>query len=151
MSKGQLRSASLIVNQATGRLLRASLAAQAAKGVLLRASLSAPLSTTVSAGPDVQKDALDLVVIGATYIGAAPVSWLWTQISGPPVTLVQSGASVEFIAPADPDGTQVVLSVTASNSQTTSAADFVTIKVFPCQRYVLVGTVWTPRRLPLTV
>lgn len=151
MSKGQLRSAALVVNQSKGQLLRASLAAEAAKGRLLRAALTAPLSTTVSAGPDMQKEALALVSIGATYIGAVPTSWTWTQIAGPTVQLVQSGATVEFVAPATPDGTEVTLSVSATNAESQSQADFVTIRVYPNQWYDLVGSAWVPRRLPVTV
>lgn len=104
---------------AEGRLYRASMTTIGVHGRLYRASMSV---ATVTAGTDqtgIENGAT--VTLTAT---SSTGSVVWSQVSGPTVTLSQSGLTATFTAPGRFAFTTAVFQATASGSSATVSVSF---------------------------
>ncbi|MFL5358742.1 PKD domain-containing protein [Archangium sp.] len=110
------------------------------------ASATAPVTVTVqpipNEPPTVDAGANQSVLSGTpvTLVGSATdpdgtvVAFLWTQMAGPPVTLLDaSTATARFTAPAVSANTVLTFQLTATDDQGASASDPVSITVVPNQ------------------
>lgn len=79
--------------------------------------------------------------LGATGIG----TYSWAQVSNgaPTVTLIPSGPSVQFMAPARAAGCDVIIRLTVTAGASTLTDD-ATITVRPQLTWAAVGGVWVP-------
>lgn len=86
------------------------------------------------------------VTVTAVLAAGPPgtVTWAWTQISGPTVTLTPAGDTVSFVAPSvmPSDTATVVLGVTATVAGATSPQVTATSTVLPQTRWAWSGTSW---------
>ena len=82
------------------------------------------------------------VQMTATVQAGNPDSWTWRQLSGPPVTLVGSGATIAFTAPSSMSTATVVLGVTASSASVVSAERTVSIQVLPQTLWNYISGTW---------
>lgn len=86
-----------------------------------------PGAFTIEAGSGQTVDPFQPVQLNAVVIGTGTVDrWVWTQTGGPAVTLVGSGPSVQYRAPATRFGTSLTFTVTATTGTTTLPPDTVT-------------------------
>lgn len=98
---------------------------------------------TPYAGSDRIEYAFSTVTLDASGSLGNPTNYVWTQTSGPAVTLVGSGAIRTFVAPAPPPLTSVVRTFRLDVSDlTTTASDSVTITVPPHQNWELTVSGW---------
>lgn len=83
-----------------------------------------------------------ITALGATGIG----TYSWAQVSNeaPTVTLIPTGPSVQFTAPARAAGCDVVIRLTVTAGASTLTDD-ATISVRPQLSWVAVNGVWVPR------
>lgn len=126
------------------RLVGATGPARAAvRGVMLIGG--GPLTANAGGGQAVEPFTV-VTLDGRASVGAT--SWTWTQVSGPAVTIVGSGAVVGFEAPATEHGADIVIRLTASDG-TTTATDDASISVYPCLfwRRNAANNAWVPRRI----
>lgn len=96
----------------------------------------APLSDMSGVEPE------SVVSITATMQLGTATSWAWRQISGPPVSLIGSGATVTFTAPSSVTTATVVLGVIASSSSVSSLERTVSVQVLPQTLWNYIGGSW---------
>lgn len=116
-------------------------------GITLHGSLGITLGNVSSR----VVDPYDTVSTTVSPVVGSPdaASYSWRQISGPPVTLVGTGGTRSFTAPAGPTGgvsQTVVLGVSATSADGNSSAEVpITVGIRPHTLYELAGGVWSPR------
>lgn len=89
------------------------------------------------------------VQVTATVKTGVPDSWTWRQISGPAVTLLTAGPSVEFTAPSSMSTITVVLGVTAASASVVSAERTITVQVLPQTLWNYIGGTWRGAPAPV--
>lgn len=82
-------------------------------------------------GSQREVEAFAPVTLTARVEDYVPTSYTWTQVSGPTVTLVPSGASCSFDAPGTLNGGVVLIGVTATLGAQTSVQTRAAIPVKP--------------------
>ena len=121
--------------------------------------------TTDGLAPHIQVYRVELAAVGAASLGddligvepfttvtltaTAPdtaLSWTFAQISGPTVTLVPSGNTVSFVAPAGMVTTSVAISVVANYAGGVSGMGSVNVEILHATEFVNTSTGWVPAR-----
>ena len=107
-------------------------------------SLNSLADSTVEPGSTVSLSAV------LTEGGLSDV-YTWRVVSGTSVSLSGTGASRTFIAPSvmPPNGTSVVIGVTATKNGSTSAEVTATVSVPPQLRWTYSGSTWVGKRLEI--
>lgn len=102
----------------------------------------------ISAGPDLAdlEPWRTVALTGTDVDDGIPVTGRsWSQISGPTVTLVGTGATRTYEAPGTLDGADLVFRFTVTTASGT-VTDDVTHTVLPVNEHAAVGGVWVPVR-----
>jgi hypothetical protein len=126
---------------ATGRLRIGGLSGDGTVAVILNpltGSTVEPLST------------VNLTAVVAAG-SATPDSYTWRVVSGATVSLVGTGASVSFAAPAHPNGTYTIIGVKGIKGGVQSPEQTVRIDALPHLRFKASTSGWVavPVRIPL--
>jgi hypothetical protein len=133
--------------QAAVRIYRAELAAGGtqAHARVYRAEVQVTGSATF--GPDLYGiEPWTTVTVAATAPGT-PTSWVFSQVSGPAVTLIPSGNTVSFQTPGGSTTQTIVLQAVANYSNgSIPAADNTSIEVLYATEYINTSTGWVPAR-----
>ena len=102
---------------------------------------------TANAGPDQSVEpwvTVTLTGAASTAVGSV-TGYAWTQTSGPAVTLVGTGATRLFTAPAAEAGATLVFSlIVTDNTGLTSAADSVSVTALPVTEFYATAGGWLP-------
>jgi hypothetical protein len=145
-----LRAAVTTGSPVRARVLRVAVTtAGQATARVLRAAVTTETSVQANAGAPITVDSLEVVVLSADASSGNPTGYLWTQTSGPAVTLRPSGAvpRPEFTAPATDAGVTLTFSLAVTSAGTTSTnTATATVTVRPHIDWMLTanGTTWVP-------
>ena len=129
--------------------VKATVAAPTGNAVLVQ-SLKSAISggpPTANAGPDQSVEPWATVTLtGAASTAVGTVTgYAWTQTSGPAVTLVGTGSTRTFTAPASAAGATLVFSlVVTDNTGLVSTADTVTVTALPATEFYATAGAWVP-------
>jgi hypothetical protein len=96
--------------------------------------------------PSQSVDAFATVSITATSIDPAnpATSYSFTQTAGPTVAFTQTGATIQFQAPATYAGATISFLVQAHKSGLTSTGKTASVTVSPWDKFIWTGTKWLP-------